>query len=412
MVAYQKAAILYNSFRYLDCLRQLSTLLQIDPIHLRGLVLLVQCHIKLDELDKAKIAIDAAISNYPNHPLVLLNFGHWCYASKKYEEAILYADRAIEANPIDANLWQFRGACNYNLRHFKSALKDVDKALSIDPNNVFVLNLKSLILDQQNSSIQAFETAQLSLANDPNNAFSHATLAGNYLKIRDYNKGFDHAVEAVRINPNDDYALATLKEAMRCKYPFYRPIAFLRNWIVKQTERSRTRLINAVFIFVFLVGAVSLGLGYGLNLLIPVLFAIIFSWIYFGYSISVSTILLSRDKRGKALVTNEQKMVAFLRLFFLILMTVSLAGFLIFSLKYLAVVYITFSCTYISVKSIFKMYDFPHFYKMLSLVLFATSIAAIKYSYFHNSFMSPYIYFVLLEFIIYISVRRVSDSIG
>ena len=57
------------------------------------------------------------------------------YELKQYKEAIADYDKAIELNPKDADTYYNRGAAKNHLKQHKEAIADYDKAIELDPKD-------------------------------------------------------------------------------------------------------------------------------------------------------------------------------------------------------------------------------------------------------------------------------------
>jgi len=61
--------------------------------------------------------------------------GDTLFNEGKYQEAIIYYDKALEIDPSDVYLLANKGTAHFGLSQYQEAL--YDNVLAIDPNNVF-----------------------------------------------------------------------------------------------------------------------------------------------------------------------------------------------------------------------------------------------------------------------------------
>ncbi len=55
--------------------------------------------------------------------------------SQKYEEALVYYNKAVNFDPGNVTAWFNRGLSLYELGHLEEALTSLDKAVALDANN-------------------------------------------------------------------------------------------------------------------------------------------------------------------------------------------------------------------------------------------------------------------------------------
>ena len=93
----------------------------------------------IDENDKAdnktegKTAVD-----YYNDGLIALR-------EKKYDKAWENFNKAIEMNPAYIEAYNKRGMCYYELKKYRNALTDFDRATQLDPNNERIRRMQTLL---------------------------------------------------------------------------------------------------------------------------------------------------------------------------------------------------------------------------------------------------------------------------
>jgi len=101
----------------------------------------------------------------------LSNYGHWVVYNgigisfqkeKKYQEAITYYTKAIEADPRQAKGYNNRGFCHRKLKQYREAIADHEKALKLAPNKAFMWDQYAIALysaGEKDKARQAFEKA-------------------------------------------------------------------------------------------------------------------------------------------------------------------------------------------------------------------------------------------------------------
>ena len=98
---------------------------------------------KQGRYEESLLYCDKALEIDPNHVLALGNKGVALGNLGRYEEAISYFDKALEIDPNNADALYNKGFALYNLGRYKEAISYFDKALEIDPNYANALKNKN-----------------------------------------------------------------------------------------------------------------------------------------------------------------------------------------------------------------------------------------------------------------------------
>ena len=76
---------------------------------------------------------------------------------KRYDEAIVSFNRAIEIEPMYTKAYTNRGVCFYEMKKFVQALENFKQTLQIEPNDVNALSNLNVCLKQLNDKEKARE---------------------------------------------------------------------------------------------------------------------------------------------------------------------------------------------------------------------------------------------------------------
>jgi tetratricopeptide (TPR) repeat protein len=92
--------------------------------------------------------------------------------NKRFEEALVYLDRAIEVDPQDPWPRASRGAALYSLDHYAEALDSLDQALALQPNYPWAYCLKAAVLSDVDELVAARENIDHGIALDDSMAWA------------------------------------------------------------------------------------------------------------------------------------------------------------------------------------------------------------------------------------------------
>ncbi len=128
--------------------------------------------------------------------------------SKKYEEAIKYYSLIInelkDDNEVKADLLYRRGGSYERMKNFKSADKDLQESLKINPNNAYVLNyLAYSWLERDYKINEAIEMLEQAYEQENNDPYIIDSIGWAYYLIDDFIKAEKFLKKAVQLMPDD-----------------------------------------------------------------------------------------------------------------------------------------------------------------------------------------------------------------
>lgn len=183
-----------------------------------------------------------------------------------------------------------------------------DEALSLDPENILGLNIRSTALIKLNRKEESFSTIEGALAHDPNNAATHTNYGWGLLEKGDHKKALEHFREALKNNPDLREARDGMAEALKAKYFFYR--IFLKYAFFMSNLTSKYQW--GVIIGFYLITRVLNGLSRTNPGLQPVLmpFVVLFALIAFSTWVftPISNLFLLLNPYGKYLLDREARL--------------------------------------------------------------------------------------------------------
>jgi tetratricopeptide (TPR) repeat protein len=134
-----------------------------------------------------------------------------CYFKlNKHSNALVYLNKAIDLDPNDVYTLYFRGACKYKLEDYVGAIEDYTKAIELDPNDAdtyFQRGASKYDFNDFDGAVLDFTKA---ISIEPNN-FEYYKYRGSakfYSKPADYKGAIDDYTMALKINPNDIFCLS------------------------------------------------------------------------------------------------------------------------------------------------------------------------------------------------------------
>ncbi len=218
----QRAQLLIGQERHEQAVAELQQHLAEHPNNPVVHALLAICLSERQRFDDATTAARTAIHLGPD-----VAFTHYALASvmcdrNRFGEAQQAIEEAIRLDPDDANYYATLARVHFALSRWSPALAAADQGLACAAENVACANLRAMGLGKLGRKTQAGATIDAALARNPENALTHANQGWTLLEKREPVKAMEHFREALRLDPQLDWARSGIVEAMKARNFIYR----------------------------------------------------------------------------------------------------------------------------------------------------------------------------------------------
>ncbi|MEN8783661.1 MAG: tetratricopeptide repeat protein [Akkermansiaceae bacterium] len=305
MASIEKAISLRNIHRYDDALAELHLLLAQDPENAFVHFQIALTYSAMPEGDeKALEAINGALGIEPTDPDYLSTKALILVDLDRDKEALKVADEALVFDP-DSYQWYARASALSGLRKWKDAKEACDKALEIDPDYNSALNLKNVLSRVQGDLDSADRGTMEQLSRNAENPVALSNAGWTQLQRGERAKAEELFREALRIQPNNEYARSGLVEAFKSRSLFYR--LYLK-WVF-MIQRMEGKSQWVLFIGLYL------GYRLGRELLAKVhpLLGVAMVVLYFGFCFGsflapgIGSGLLLKDRFARLALSTREK---------------------------------------------------------------------------------------------------------
>jgi tetratricopeptide (TPR) repeat protein len=137
------------------------------------------------------------------------------------EEARAAVEEAISLDPTDADAHVLLAAIHFDESRFADALQSAQEALAHDPEHAGGNNLRAMALVKLGRRAEAGATIDATLARDPGNAVTHANQGWTLLESGDRERALEHFREALRLEPDNEWARDGILTALKSKRWLY-----------------------------------------------------------------------------------------------------------------------------------------------------------------------------------------------
>jgi tetratricopeptide (TPR) repeat protein len=310
--AFQRGFVLMQQGRYDLADREFRQELASDPDNAQAHGFLALCLHEQGKHDDAIHEASEAVRLEPDDSFSHYVRGLAFFGKKQYREARASAEEAIRLEPYDPNPLSLLSNVAIARGKWSEALDAAERGLAIDPTHAACTNLRALALVQLGRKSEAAATLGSALADDPENALTHANQGWTYLHHGDHAKALEHFREALRLDPEMEWARIGIIEALKARHLFYRLMLRFFLWMGRQSR--------------FVLVAIVLGLLFGPNILAaiansapeykPFLMPVI--WLAVGFVLMtwisgpLFNLLLQLNKFGRMALSVEQRIESFL----------------------------------------------------------------------------------------------------
>ena len=163
------------------------------------------------------------------------------------DEARSAVQKAIRMDPEYTPYYGLLSRIDLQQQKWQDALAAAEQGLRIAPEDVECTNLRAMALVNLGRKEEAGLTIEAALAQEPDNAFTHANQGWTLLHRGDHGKAMNHFREALRLNPTSIWARRGIVEALKARNPIYRILLQYFLWMSRQSSRARWGIILGAY---------------------------------------------------------------------------------------------------------------------------------------------------------------------
>lgn len=197
-----------------------------------------------DALATVQQAIRCAPNESEPHALKALIVGN----VHNLEFAMGPANEAIRLDPTSPFAWFVRAHLHLNSKQLAKAEADARQALEHDPEHQGAANVLSHALRMQGRVAENTEQIAGMLARNPEDDDNHSAGGWNALQAGRYEQAERHFREALRLNPENEFAREGLIESFRARSRFYRVHLRWSLWMQARSSKMQWVVIIGILV--------------------------------------------------------------------------------------------------------------------------------------------------------------------
>jgi tetratricopeptide (TPR) repeat protein len=244
----ERAELLVQQSRFDLAEEHLRRALADDPGLAVAHGLMALCMIKREAFKDATDSAEQAIALAPDLAFAYYVLSCVMLARNRREEAETAAKQAIELNPYDADLHLMLANVYLAQRRWTAALEQANEGLKLDADHIGCANARGMALVSLGRKAEAANENEGVLARDPDDAFSHSNRGWTALHQGDPRKALEHFREALRLDPNLEFAKVGTVEALKARYLIYRLMLRWFLWMSRMGAKGQWAFLIVLYL--------------------------------------------------------------------------------------------------------------------------------------------------------------------
>jgi tetratricopeptide (TPR) repeat protein len=302
----QRGELLRQQGRYAEAEKYLQQAIGEQPSHAEGYYELAFCYCNWSGHGKKALeTIDRAIALDPNRA-EFFSLRAWILGNlDRNKEAIQVGDLALELNPYSVLALNAQTRAYSDLQNWKQAETHARRTLAINARNELAANLLAVALRQQGKLRESAAVTAGLLAQVPDNAMAQCNAGWSALQMGDHRRANQHFLEALRLDPNYDYARRGLLHSFNSRVWIYRLYFQFIAWLGKYRKEMRIFFFLVVYV-VYRLAVTALRTEFGPEGIHWAYVVITLYFVIFGFGRSFANLFLLLDPFARYAITRKE----------------------------------------------------------------------------------------------------------
>jgi len=305
-----RALLLIQQSRPAEAERELRLALVEDPASARAHAYLALSQLEQGEKDDALKTAQSAVGLSPDKAFCHHIHAYVLHRLDREKEAVPAVEEAIRIDPENEDHFALLASIRLAQRDWPEALTAAERGLALNPEHVQSANLRSMALVRLGRKEEAMATVDYALERAPENALSHANQGWNCLHRNDPRRAQEHFREALRLNPELEYARQGMLEALKARNPVYRGMLAYFLWMGRQSGRFQGIFIVGTYFGMKAVRSLADSRP-GLGMVLWPLLVLFYLFIYLSWTAGpMFNLLLRFDRFGRLVLSREERVAS------------------------------------------------------------------------------------------------------
>jgi tetratricopeptide (TPR) repeat protein len=304
------AQLLFQQGRYPEAEQPLKNALSEDPESTTAMSMLAMCLSENKKINEALDLAQQAVGREPDEYYCHFALGHVLLDMKRYKDASIPAREAIRLEPDETGNYSLLASIHLFQSRWNDVLDVTELGLRIDAEDENLNNLRAQALVKLGRQEEAGLTLDANLQRRPDNAATHANKGWALLHEGNPEQAMEHFREALRLDPDMEYARQGIIQALRARHFIYRPLLSYFLWMSTMSSGAQWGIIIGAVVLVRILRLVGEKIPELEPLILPIL-------ILYGVFVFLSwtaqplfNLLLRLHPLGKLALTDEERRVS------------------------------------------------------------------------------------------------------
>ncbi|MEO1434805.1 MAG: tetratricopeptide repeat protein [Bacteroidota bacterium] len=302
----ERGQLLIQQSRYTEAEQELQQALALDPQNAMALGLMSICAIHKQDFTEALQLAELALSYEPIDPFLIYVLSRCYFLNNRFDDAKAQLEEGLSIYPHQDNFFLLLGEIAFHQEDWEESLNYAHQGLEIDPEHLDLINLRARSLVQLNRKEEARATMDYALHTNPEDPYSHANKGWVAINQNEIDSALEAFQEALRLDPENDYARNGLKEAIKAQNLAYRLVLQYFLWMGRMNEKHRWTFVIGIYILY----RVILYVAKSFPAIAPVLYPLVFVYILFAFSswvaVPFSNFVLRFHKLGRYAMDRDE----------------------------------------------------------------------------------------------------------
>lgn len=290
--------------------QELRRLLALDPDFAPAHSLLALALAGQQKYDEAEQEAGQAILGAPDSP-----FSHYCQSivlgrRNKFPQAEAAAREALRLAPGDADFHTQLGRVLLSQGKWQQALDTAEIGLQHDADHEGCNELRTMALTQLGRRQEATHAAESQLTRNPESATAHANKGWSLLHERKPKEAAVHFREALRLEPDFDFARAGMVEALKARNTIYRAMLAFFLWMSRLSSQARWGIMIGAYVGYRILRSVAASHPGLVLWIVPLLILYLCFAALTWFSYPLFNLLLRIDRFGRHALSRDQRVAS------------------------------------------------------------------------------------------------------
>ena len=303
----QRAILLIEQSRYELAESELQQAFGQDPNDSRVHAYYAICLVELKKFNEARQAVANALKLDAGTSFNFYVASLVSTATNDYQKGQAYIEEAIQLEPYCSHYHGQLASIHISLKNWQQALDVSNTGLEIDPEDTFCANMRATAQVKLGQKMDAGASLQSALRRQPENATTHANQGWALLHESKPKEAMPHFREALRLEPNMEWARSGIIEAMKSQYFVYRIMLNWFLWCSKLKGQTLWMIIMGGYfgyrILMSLAENVPVARPFVIPFIALYLAFVLMTWV----SVPLFNLLLRFNKFGRMALSDEEK---------------------------------------------------------------------------------------------------------